>query len=52
MSLLEGVPRRALILLSGLLAVLMGLPLVVNDYLITVLITILYLAYSARPGTS
>src|SRR5437763_11219809 len=45
MSVLEGVPRRALILLSGLLAVLVVLPLVVNDYLITVLILILYFAY-------
>jgi len=45
MSLLEGIPRRALILLSGLLAVLVVLPLLVNDYLITVLVLILYFAY-------
>src|SRR5437763_9170129 len=45
MSVLEGVPRRAPILLSGLLAVLVVLPLLVHDYLITVLILILYFAY-------
>ncbi len=43
--LLEGVPRRALILLSLLLAALLLAPLVANDYLITVLILILYFAY-------
>ena len=43
--LLEGVPRRGLVLLSVLLALLVALPLVVNDYLITVLILILYFAY-------
>jgi branched-chain amino acid transport system permease protein len=43
--LLEGVPRRALALLSGLLAVLLLFPLVANDYLITILILILYFAY-------
>jgi branched-chain amino acid transport system permease protein len=43
--LLEGVPRRGLVLLSGLLAFLLVLPLLANDYLITVLILILYFAY-------
>ena len=44
--LLEGVPRRALLLLAVLLAVLLLLvPLVAGDYLITVLILILYFAY-------
>jgi len=43
--LLKGVPRRALVLLSVLLAVLLVVPLVANDYLITVLILILYFAY-------
>src|SRR5262245_29779323 len=43
--LLEGVPRRSLILLGVLLAVLVLLPLLGNDYLITVLVLILYFAY-------
>jgi branched-chain amino acid transport system permease protein len=43
--LLEGVPRRGLVLLSALLGLLIALPIVVNDYLITVLILILYFAY-------
>ena len=43
--LLEGVPRRALIQLSLLLAALLLAPLVANDYLITVLVLILYFAY-------
>jgi branched-chain amino acid transport system permease protein len=43
--LLEGVPRRGVVLLSALLATLMLAPLVVNDYLVTVLILILYFAY-------
>jgi branched-chain amino acid transport system permease protein len=43
--LLGGVPRRGLVLLSILLALLVALPLAVNDYLITVLILILYFAY-------
>src|SRR5262249_58837443 len=45
MSLLEGVSRRALMLLSGLLTVLLLLPLIVNDYLITVLILLFYFAF-------
>jgi len=45
MSLLEGVPRRALMLLTGLLTVLLMVPIVANDYLLTVLILIFYFAY-------
>jgi branched-chain amino acid transport system permease protein len=43
--LLQGVPRRVLFFLIGLLVVLIGFPLVANDYLLTVLILILYFAY-------
>jgi branched-chain amino acid transport system permease protein len=43
--LLDDVPRRGLILLSALLALLLVLPLLVNDYLVTVLVLILYFAY-------
>ena len=43
--LLEGVPRRGLILLLALLAVLLAVPYLANDYLITVLILIFYFAY-------
>jgi branched-chain amino acid transport system permease protein len=42
---LDGVPRRGLVLLGLLLIVLVALPLLANDYLITVLILILYFAY-------
>ncbi len=41
----EGVPRRAVLLLAALLIVMVGAPAVVNDYLLTVLILILYFAY-------
>jgi branched-chain amino acid transport system permease protein len=41
----EGVPRRGLVVLAVLLAVLVALPLVASDYLVTVLILILYFAY-------
>ncbi|MGE0848235.1 MAG: branched-chain amino acid ABC transporter permease [Hyphomicrobiaceae bacterium] len=41
----EGVSQRGLMLLATLLAALLVLPLAVNDYLITVLILILYFAY-------
>jgi branched-chain amino acid transport system permease protein len=40
-----GVPRRALALLGGLLATFMLLPIFAGDYLLTVLILILYFAY-------
>src|SRR5207249_11204942 len=43
--LLEGVPRRGLQLLAGFLLALIAAPLVASDYLITVLILILYFAY-------
>jgi branched-chain amino acid transport system permease protein len=45
---LEGVPRRALVLLSLLLVGLTAAPWLVNDYLLTVLITILYFAYAGQ----
>lgn len=41
----EGVPRSALIGTAGLLAVLTGFPLVASDYLLSLLILILYFAY-------
>ena len=44
-ALIEGVPRRALILLGVLLLGLIAAPLVAGDYLLTVLILILYFAY-------
>ena len=43
--LIEGVPRRTLALLGALLAALVAAPLVASDYLLTVLILILYFAY-------
>jgi branched-chain amino acid transport system permease protein len=43
--LVEGVPHRALLLLGALLIVLIGAPLFASDYLLTVLILILYFAY-------
>ena len=43
--LLEGVSRRALLLLGALLVVLIAAPLFASDYLLTVLILILYFAY-------
>ena len=46
--LFEGVSRNALILLALLLAALVAAPLVANDYLIIVLITILYFAYAGQ----
>jgi len=44
-SLIEGVPHRALALLGALLVALVAAPLVAGDYLLTVLILILYFAY-------
>jgi branched-chain amino acid transport system permease protein len=44
-SLLEGVSRRGLVLLVLLLAALLAAPWMANDYMLTVLITILYFAY-------
>ena len=46
--LLEGVPRRGLVLLAVLLAVLIAAPWLANDYLLTVLIIILYFAYTGQ----
>jgi branched-chain amino acid transport system permease protein len=46
--LLEGVSRRALVLLLLLLAALLAAPLVADDYLLTVLILILYFAYTGQ----
>jgi branched-chain amino acid transport system permease protein len=46
--LLEGVPRRGLALLAVLLAALVAAPWMANDYLLTVLITILYFAYTGQ----
>jgi branched-chain amino acid transport system permease protein len=44
----RGVSRRAAILLAVLLAVLLAAPWIVNDYLLTVLIIILYFAYTGQ----
>ncbi len=45
MTLLDGVPRRALWLIGALLALLVAAPLFAGDYLLTVLILMLYFAY-------
>ena len=47
-SLLEGVSRRTLALLGILLVALLIAPWLVSDYLITVLIVILYLAFTGQ----
>ena len=47
-SLIEGLPRRSLIALALLFAALVAAPWIVNDYLITVLILILYLAFTGQ----
>jgi branched-chain amino acid transport system permease protein len=44
----DGVPRRALALLALLLAALLAAPHVANDYVLTVLILILYFAYAGQ----
>ena len=46
--LLDGVPRRGLAWLAALLAALLLAPWLVNDYLLTVLIIILYFAYTGQ----
>jgi branched-chain amino acid transport system permease protein len=46
--LFEGVPRAALILLLALLAMLVAVPWFADDYLLTVLIVILYFAYTGQ----
>ncbi|MEJ2434702.1 MAG: hypothetical protein P8Y53_16640 [Pseudolabrys sp.] len=43
--LIEGVPRRGLVLLALVLALLVVAPLFAGDYLLTVLILVLYFAY-------
>ncbi|MEI7803893.1 MAG: branched-chain amino acid ABC transporter permease [Hyphomicrobiales bacterium] len=43
--LIEGVPRRTLAMLAALLIALIAAPLVSGDYLLTVMILILYFAY-------
>ena len=50
--LLHGAPRHALVLLAAVLAVLIAAPLFANDYLLTVLIIILYFAYIGQAWTS
>ncbi len=45
---LNGVSRRVWIMLAALLAVFLVVPLVVNDYLLTILILIFYFAYLAQ----
>jgi branched-chain amino acid transport system permease protein len=46
--LVADVPRQGLVLLLLLLAALIAVPLIVNDYLLTVLILILYFAYTGQ----
>ena len=46
--LFDGVPVRVWAMLGVVLAVLLAAPFVVNDYLLTVLILILYFAYTAQ----
>ena len=46
--LFDGVPRRGLVLLAGLLVVLLAAPWIANDYLLTVLIIVLYFAYTGQ----
>jgi branched-chain amino acid transport system permease protein len=46
--LLEGVSRRGLVLLALLLAGLLAAPWLANDYVLTVLIIILYFAYTGQ----
>jgi branched-chain amino acid transport system permease protein len=43
--LIDGVPRRALILLAGLVSLLIAAPAFAGDYLLTLLILVLYFAY-------
>jgi branched-chain amino acid transport system permease protein len=45
---LEGVPVRGMILLALLAAALVAAPFLVNDYLLTILIIILYFAYTGQ----
>jgi branched-chain amino acid transport system permease protein len=45
---LDGVPRRAWVMLAVALAMFLVAPIVVNDYVLTILITIFYFAYTAQ----
>jgi branched-chain amino acid transport system permease protein len=47
-ALLDDVPRRGLVLLLLLLVAFLAAPFLVNDYLLTVLILILYFAYTGQ----
>jgi branched-chain amino acid transport system permease protein len=47
-KLLDGVPRRGVAALAAALALLLAVPLIANDYLLTVLILILYFAYAGQ----
>jgi branched-chain amino acid transport system permease protein len=47
-ALIADVPRRGLVMLLLLLAALLAAPFLVNDYLLTVLILILYFAYAGQ----
>jgi len=44
----DGVPRLSMFLLAALLTALLAAPWIVNDYLVTVLIVILYFAYTGQ----
>ena len=46
--LFDGVPRHGLVLLIGLALILVAAPLIATDYLLTVLILILYFAYTGQ----
>ena len=46
--LIAGVPRRGLVMLAAVLAVMLLAPLFAGDYLLTVLILILYFAYTGQ----
>jgi branched-chain amino acid transport system permease protein len=48
MRLLEGVPRRGLVLLAVLLVLLVAAPAFASDYLLSVLILILYFAFTGQ----
>jgi branched-chain amino acid transport system permease protein len=45
---LDGIPRRGVVLLAAALALLLAAPLFANDYLLTILILILYFAYAGQ----
>jgi branched-chain amino acid transport system permease protein len=47
-KLLDGVPGRGRVALAAALALLLTAPLIANDYLLTVLILILYFAYTGQ----